>query len=126
MKNITIIIEHSNNFYWAYAENVEGISAGGETVQEAKNGIFDAIALQKELGNFPYNNYQLTYKYDTESLLQYFKGIISNPAFERLTGINQKLIHQYAVGLKKPRTAQRQKIQEGLHKLGAELLSIQL
>ena len=83
-------------------------------------------ALQKELGNFPYNNYQLTYKYDTESLLQYFKGIISNPAFERLTGINQKLIHQYAVGLKKPRTAQRQKIQEGLHKLGAELLSIQL
>lgn len=100
MKNITIIIERSNDFYWAYAENVEGISAGGETVQEAKNGIFDAIALQKELGNFPYNNYQLTYKYDTESLLQYFKGIISNPAFERLTGINQKLIHQYAVGLK--------------------------
>ena len=101
MKNITIIIERSNDFYWAYAENVEGISAGGETVQEAKNGIFEAIALQKELGNFPYNNYQLTYKYDTESLLQYFKGIISNPAFERLTGINQKLIHQYAVGLKK-------------------------
>ena len=100
MKNITIIIERSNDFYWAYAENVEGISAGGETVQEAKNGIFEAIALQKELGNFPYNNYQLTYKYDTESLLQYFKGIISNPAFERLTGINQKLIHQYAVGLK--------------------------
>jgi len=30
------------------------------------------------------------------------------------------------VGLKKPRTAQRQKIQEGLHKLGAELLSIHL
>ncbi|WP_315190188.1 type II toxin-antitoxin system HicB family antitoxin [Capnocytophaga sputigena] len=101
MKNITIIIERSNDFYWAYAENVEGISAGGEIVQEAKNGIFEAIALQKELGNFPYNNYQLTYKYDTESLLQYFKGIISNPAFERLTGINQKLIHQYAVGLKK-------------------------
>ena len=101
MKNITIIIERSNDFYWAYAENVEGISAGGEIVQEAKNGIFEAIALQKELGNFPYNNYQLTYKYDTESLLQYFKRIISNPAFERLTGINQKLIHQYAVGLKK-------------------------
>ena len=90
MKNITIIIEHSNNFYWAYAENVEGISAGGETVQEAKNGIFEAIALQKELGNFLYNNYQLTYKYDTESLLQYFKGIISNPAFERLTGCGAK------------------------------------
>ena len=126
IKNITIIIERSNDFYWAYADNIEGISAGGETVQEAKDGILEAIALQKELNNFPYTDYQLTYKYDAESVLQYFKGVISNPAFERLTGINQKLIHQYAVGLKKPRAAQRQKIQEGLHKLGTELLSVQL
>ncbi len=70
MKNITIIIERSSDFYWAYADNIEGISAGGKTVQEAKDGILEVIALQKELGNFPY--------------------------------------------------------QEGLHKLGAELLSIQL
>ena len=126
MKNITIIIERSNDFYWDYADNIEDISAGGETVQEAKDGILEAIALQKELNNFPYTDYQLTYKYDAESVLQYFKGVISNPAFERLTGINQKLIHQYAVGLKKPRAAQLQKIQEGLHKLGTELLSVQL
>ena len=48
MKNITIIIERSNDFYWAYADNIEGISAGGETVQEAKDGILEAIALQSE------------------------------------------------------------------------------
>jgi hypothetical protein len=126
MKQIRIIIERSKDFYWAYAEGLEGVSAGGETVQEVKAAIAESLAIQKELGNIPDVSYELTYKYDTESLLQYYKGILSNPAFERLTGINQKLIHQYSVGLKKPREAQRKKLQEGLHKLGEELLSIEL
>ena len=126
MKQIKIIIEKSEDFFWAYAVALEGVTAGGETVQEAKKEIEESITIQKELGNIPNVDYQLTYKYDTESFLQYYKGLLSNPALERLTGINQKLIHQYAVGLKKPREAQRKKLQEGLHKLGAELLSIEL
>jgi len=80
----------------------------------------------KEIGNFPYKEYEIKYKFDTESLLQYYKGILGNPAFEKITGINQKLIHHYATGLKKPREAQRKKIEEGLHALGRELLSIEL
>ena len=126
MKQIKIIIEKSEDFFWAYAAELEGVTAGGVTVQEAKKEIEESITIQKELGNIPNVDYQLTYKYDTESFLQYYKGLLSNPALERLTGINQKLIHQYAVGLKKPREAQRKKLQEGLHKLGAELLSIEL
>ena len=126
MKQIKIIIEKSEDFFWAYTAELEGVTAGGETVQEAKKEIEESITIQKELGNIPNVDYQLTYKYDTESFLQYYKGLLSNPALERLTGINQKLIHQYAVGLKKPREAQRKKLQEGLHKLGAELLSIEL
>lgn len=126
MKQIKIIIEKSEDFFWAYTAELEGVTAGGETVQEAKKEIEESITIQKELGNIPNEDYQLTYKYDTESFLQYYKGLLSNPALERLTGINQKLIHQYAVGLKKPREAQRKKLQEGLHKLGAELLSIEL
>ena len=58
--------------------------------------------------------------------MQDYKGILGNPAFEKITGINQKLIHHYATGLKKPREAQRKKIEEGLHALGRELLSIEL
>jgi hypothetical protein len=45
---------------------------------------------------------------------------------ERLTGINQKLLHYYSVGLKKPRKAQRDKIQSALHRLGKELLTVKL
>lgn len=126
MKNIKIVIERSSDFYWAYAENMNGITAGGETVQEVKNSILDSVEINKELGNIPNVEYSFSYRYDTESLLQFYKGILSNPAIEKLTGINQKLIHQYSTGLKKPRPAQRKKIEEGLHRLGEELLAIEL
>ena len=36
MKNITIIIERSNDFYWAYADNIEGISAGARLYKRLK------------------------------------------------------------------------------------------
>lgn len=131
MKTIKIIIEKSSDSYGAYAENVEGIYGAGDTVEECKQSILDAIETIKTFdGNLIPNalkdDFELIYQFDTESLLNYYKGILSNPAIEKLTGINQKLIHQYSTGLKKPRAAQRKKIEEGLHKLGKELLAIEL
>ena len=126
MKIIRIVIERSNDCYWAYAENLAGVSGGGDTVEEAKKEALNALELQKELGNIANREYEIRYKYDAESLLQYYKGILNNPAMERITGINQKLIHQYSTGKKKPRIAQRQKITEALHRLGREMLSIEL
>lgn len=126
MKIIRMVIERSNDCYWAYAENLAGVSGGGDTVEEAKKEALNALELQKELGNIANREYEIRYKYDTESLLQYYKGILNNPAIERITGINQKLIHQYSTGKKKPRIAQRQKITEALHRLGREMLSVEL
>ena len=126
MKIIRMVIERSNDCYWAYAENLAGVSGGGDTVEEAKKEALNALELQKELGNIANREYEIRYKYDAESLLQYYKGILNNPAIERITGINQKLIHQYSIGKKKPRIAQRQKITEALHRLGREMLSVEL
>lgn len=131
MKTIQITIEKSADSFGAYAENVPGIYGAGDTVQECKQSILDAIDTVKtfEDNQIPKalkGDYRLVYRFDTESLLQYYKGILSNPAIERITGINQKLIHQYSTGLKKPRVAQRKKIEQGLHHLGNELLAIEL
>lgn len=129
MKQIKIIIERSKDAFWAYAENIEGITGVGETALEAKQSIMACIELQKELGNFANSinsNYELIFQFDTESLLQYYNGIFTNAAFERITGINQAQISHYATGLKKPRVSQAKKIEAALHKLGAELLSVQL
>lgn len=44
----------------------------------------------------------------------------------KISGINESLMRQYAAGLKKPRPAQRKKIETALHKLGEELIAIEL
>jgi predicted RNase H-like HicB family nuclease len=129
MKTVKIIIERSEDAYWAYAENVEGITGVGDTVQEAKQSALDCIEILKELNDTPKvlkAAYSVIFKFDTQSLLNYYKGIFSNASFERITGINQKQLHHYSTGLKKPREAQAKKIETALHKLGSELMAVEL
>jgi hypothetical protein len=45
---------------------------------------------------------------------------------ERIAGINQKQIQHYSTGHRKPRLAQRRKIEAALHKLGQELIAVEL
>jgi len=132
MKVIRVTIEKSVDLYGAYAENVEGVWGVGENVAEVKKSVEDAIQLLKQY-NKPENvpvplrgEYRLVYKFDTQSLLNYYKGVFSNSALERITGINQRQLQHYSSGLKKPRPAQLKKIESGLHRLGAELLAIEL
>lgn len=122
----TAIIERSKDAYWAYIPDLEGVSGAGNNVSEAKNSMLEGLQIQQELGNIPNANYSIEYQFDVISLLNYFKGILTNAAFERLTGINQMQMSHYANGLKKPRKAQREKIEQALHQLGEELISIHL
>jgi predicted RNase H-like HicB family nuclease len=131
MKTIRIIIEKTKDQYTAYAENVNGIYGGGDTVDEAKQSIIEAIILFKKynknkLPKILQSEYQLIYKFDTQSLLNYYKGIFTNASLERMTGIAQKQIQHYASGLKKPRQAQKDKIQRSLHNLAHELMAVEL
>lgn len=126
MKQIKIIIERSKDAYWAYSKVAEGVSGVGDTVEEAKNSALQSIDIQKELGNIPDKSYSIVFKFDTQSFLSYYKGIFSNAALERLTGINQKQIQHYASGLKKPRPAQTKKIESAFHTLGKELMAVEL
>ena len=47
MQIIEIIIEKTANLYSAYAKNVEGIYAGGNTIDEVKQSVVDSIRLLK-------------------------------------------------------------------------------
>lgn len=130
MKTIKVIIERSKDMFSAYAENMEGIYGGGETVADAKQSILDAIALYKKhnsiIPSVLKGNYSIVYKFDTQSFLSYYKGVFTNAALERITGINQKQFQHYATGLKKPRVTQAKKIETALHSLGSELLAVEL
>lgn len=132
MKTLKIIIERSADMFGAYAENAEGIYGGGDTVEEAKQSILDAIDIIKEEfapENIPTilkDDYEIMYHFDVESLLNYYKGIFTNSALEKITGINQRQLQHYSSGLKRPRQPQLKKIEEGLHRLAAELQAVEL
>ncbi len=132
METIKIIIEKSADFYDAYAENCEGIYGAGETAEEAKRNALEGLKLfissrdKKDLPAILQGEYKIEYKYDAQSFLNHYNKIFTNVALERITGINQKLLHHYASGLKKPREAQRKKIETALHSFGNELLTVNL
>ena len=131
MKKVKIVIERSEDLFSAYAENVHGVYGAGESVSEAKKSIDKAIVLLRKYNkdNIPSilkGEYTLVYKFDVESFLNYYKGIFTNAALERITGINQKQLQHYASGIKKPREVQVKKIETALHKLGGELIAVEL
>ena len=132
MNTIKIIIEKTSDHYSAYADNCDGIYGAGNTVEEAKENVLEGLRLlvesrpANELPDMLKNEYEIVYGFDTQSFLKYYEGIFSKPALERITGINQKQLHHYASGLRKPRQAQREKIGRALHCLGKELMSVEL
>jgi len=132
METLTIIIEKSSDFFDAYAENCVGIYGAGSSAEEAKENALEGLRLLKETktrDEWPdilKGDYDIQFKFDTQSILAYYSDIFSKPALEKLTGINQKQLHHYASGYRKPREQQRKKIEQALHQLGAELLSVRL
>ncbi len=62
MKKLTIIIEKTKDMYTAYAENMEGIYGGGNTIQEAKASINTSLKLYHKHNNLKPQEYEITYK----------------------------------------------------------------
>ena len=134
MYTLRIIIERAENNYSAYIDGIDGIIATGQTVDEIKTNMIEAINAFveecKDLGcEVPkelQGDYELNFKMDVKSLLDFYSGIFSKAGLERITGINQKQLWHYASGNRNPRPEQSLKLEKALHKLGEELLSISL
>jgi len=69
-------------------------------------------------------------KYDIEftlavsALLRQAEQYTTMAAISRATGINQKLLSNYASSVKIPRATQRQRIVEGLHSIGRQFMAM--
>lgn len=134
MKTLTVIIEQTENNYSAYVQEVDGLIATGGSVDEIKRGIVESINVLieecKENGDIIPDElrgeYNLVFKMDVQSMLGFYAGIFTKAGLERITGINQKQLWHYASGKRKPRPEQTIKIESALHKLGEELISINL
>lgn len=134
MKEVIVEIEYTGRNFSAYVPELSGCVSAGDTPEEMKANIAEAIQLHVE-GSLADGDpipakfkgkYRLVFKFDAMGLLNYYKAIFSKAGLERLTGINQKQLHHYASGHRTPRPAQAKKIEAALHTLGAELLSVEL
>ncbi len=134
MEKINVIVEVGKRNHSAYIESLPGCIATGETLTEIKKNMNEAVAIhlnlmRKDGDSIPkefQDKYELEFQIDLESFLTVYKGIFSQSALARITGINESLMRQYFSGNKKPRQAQIQKIEEGIHRLGEELISVHL
>ena len=132
MKKIIIVIERSADLFDAYSDNCDGIYGAGDTLEECKADIETSIRQIKEklpIEQWPEElkgEYELEYKLDTQSFLEYFSQYLSLAGMERITGVNQKQLSNYLNRRSKPRKQQIERISKGLRRFASELLSITL
>ena len=107
MSTATTLSEMKKNIKEAIEFHLESSLADNDTIPEVFKG-----------------EYEIEFKLSTEALLNAYSDIFTKAALSRITGINQRQLWHYASGLRKPRPAQCKRIEEGLHRLGEELLTI--
>jgi hypothetical protein len=67
MKQLIIVIEKTKDMFSAYAENMEGIYGGGNTIKKAKESINTSLKLYSKHNNLKPQEYEITYKVITTS-----------------------------------------------------------
>ena len=110
----------------------EPFTGMGHTVEEAKQDMLEGMDLLKRTciedgTEYPAildEDFDIDYKFDVQSFMEYYSGIITPTALGRISGINPKQIWNYMHGVSKPRRAQVDKIENALHKLGRELMNV--
>lgn len=129
---VRMTVEASKTGFSVYSDDFP-VHGYGKTVDEAKADLEDAfaemVALYKETGlashpSFKTGKVTFVYDYDLKSIFDHF-GIEAKSLANKI-GMNDSLLRQYINGLTKPSEKQKNRIQQGLHQLGKELLTLQL
>ncbi len=129
---VIVKVGKTENNYAASVERLEGFVCTADSFEELKKEVtagveFHLAGLREDGDPIPEpfdSEYYLTYKWDVESLLSYYRGVLTLSALERITGINQTQLGHYAAGRSHPRKLQVKKIEKALHELGRELTAI--
>ena len=108
------------------------IIGDGATVEEAKadflNSYEELIRFLKEDGlPIPEDlqDVEFEFRYDLSSLFNYF-SFINVTQFAKALGINSSLMRQYKTGKAYISDKQADRIEEGIHRLGKQLMEIKL
>lgn len=124
-QQITMTVIKEDNGYSATATHGDRhIFTEGDSFDELKANILDAVNLAFEDLNFIYSIDEIKLSLDLQSFFDFYK-VINAKALSARIGMNQSLLAQYISGRKKPSTIQRKRILKGVQQIGRELSEIQ-
>ena len=129
IKKNRVILELGKDGYGVSFPEIDNIFGFGENLEAAKADAYKVLELYTStlnkngdpLPKILQNGNELDFEFDVESLLKHIEGIVTKTALAKASGINPVQLSHYSSGLKKPRKAQKEKILNGLNKLGEEL-----
>lgn len=136
MKKIAVHVSwYEKNFGAALGDEVPGaVILTAKTFEELQEAVPEALRfhveglLEDEDEEVPEwlasGDYELEWFLDTAALLQVCSQYATLAAISRASGVNERQLSHYANGTKKPRQLQRQRIVEGLHKIGRSLMTL--
>ena len=132
MKSINIYVEKAKDgTYWGTSTNAPGVvSAFGESLAELKKNFaqayLDYIEVAKEIEEDWYKEFEnpdFVYEMDLQG---FFKLVpeISMSGIATKANINKSLLRQYASGKANASEKRLKEIEDAVHELGQELLSV--
>ena len=136
METIVVNVQWCDkNFGASFSDNVPGAvvftaKTFSELQKEAKESLDFHLECMKEDGDevpqwWLDGDYTFEYNLaDATTVLRAYEPYVSLAAISRATVINQHLLSHYANGIKQPRPQQRQRIVDGIHRIGRELLAV--
>ena len=133
MMKALVIIEKDENGFGAYTDNTSTVLIGeGKTVEEAKadmlacyQELLDMYAEDGESVPDDLVDLEFEYKYDISAMFNAF-DFLNISKFAKRVGISPGLMRHYKVGDTYISAKQAHKIQEGLHEIAREFLSVSL
>jgi hypothetical protein len=122
MRKIECIVERTNTGFSAYAEKYP-VYTVGSNLEEIKFRILEALNLYFSDKGKQIEEKDIKITLDMPQFFEFYKEI-NVSAFSKRAGINQSLLAQYIKGIKKPSSAQAQRILKEVNKLGRELQEV--
>ena len=132
-KKVKIVVEKASEGFSAYVPELPGCITFGETLNEIKRNIREAINFQLEgmredgekIPSNLQNDFEIELKLDVAQVFDVYKSINAS-GFAKRIGMSQSLLSQYVNGIKKPSEKQSRRILEGVVGFGKELSHIKV
>lgn len=124
---LNAVITGGKDHFATWFKDVPGVYGAGDTVEKAKQSLFNGIELLGEdAPDVLKGDFEIIFTFDLAGLLKYYSKFISFAGISELTGINQKTIWSYSIGYRNPKKETSEKILKALNALGKELSQVQI